>query len=374
MSRLNKKFIEKLICEKEKIFWDKALKGFGVRVSPTGRKSFIINWRNKEGRQGKKVVGIYGKMTVEQARLLAQQYFYKISLGEEPRRNVRHDPTFTEFAKMYQDDYSYNNKSTNSYVNENYLLQNHILPIFGKKKLHQIKKREIEKFHNSFPELKVTHNRILSLISHIFTKAIEWDYIEINPAQGIRKKKEEKRTRYLSRDEINRLLAVLDSYPQKHISQALKIILFTGSRRGEVLGAQWSEFNFERQDWIKPLHKTKQRRTEKIPLNKETVEILVDMKQCRNSIFLFPSDSKEGHMLGFKTSWRKIRALANLEDVRIHDLRHTYASLLINNGVSLSVIGKLLGHSNASTTERYAHLNNETLRAATNVIKFKHSS
>ena len=370
MPRLNKKFIEKTKCKFEKIFWDNSLKGFGLRVSPTGRKSFIINWRNQEGRQGRKVIGIYGKLTIEQARLQAKQYFYKISLGEEPRRNSNTNPSFAEFAKTYQDEFSYNNKSFNSYINEKYLLKNHILPVFGKKKLNQIKRRDIEKFHSGFPHMRVNQNRMLSLISHIYTKAIEWEYIEVNPAQGVRKKKEEKRSRYLSKEEINRLLAVLDSFPYKNVSQALKIILFTGSRRGEVLGATWNQFNFEKKIWIKPLQKTKQRRTEYIPINDETLAVLMEMKKTRNGLFLFPSDSKEGHMLDFKSSWKNICKLAKLEDVRVHDLRHTYASLLVNNGISLSVIGRLLGHSNVSTTARYAHLNDETLRNASNIIKF----
>ena len=371
MQRLNNKFIEKINYMNEKIYWDSAIKGFGIRVAATGRKSFIINWRNNQGRQGRKVIGIFGKMTTEQARQLAQQYFYQISMGEEPRRNEQHNPTFAEFSRMYMDEYSIKNKVVKTFENDNYMLNKHILPVFGKRRMNDIKKREIEKFHSSYENNKSNANRILALISHIFTKAVEWEYVELNPAHGIRRNKEEKRSRYLSTDEIKRLLGVLDSYPNKNIAHALKIILFTGSRRGEVLGATWNQFNFEKKTWTKPMHKTKQRRTEYIPINDETLSVLMEMRETRNSLFLFPSESKEGHMLDFKNSWKNICKLANLQDVRVHDLRHTYASLLINNGISLSVIGKLLGHRNTSTTERYAHLNDTTLRKASNIIKFK---
>ena len=370
MQRLNNKFIEKINCSHEQIFWDSAIKGFGVRVSSSGRKSFIINWRNKQGRQGRKVIGVFGKITTEQARQLAQQFFYQISIGKEPRRNDQHNPSFADFARMYMDEYSIKHKAVKTFENDNYMLCKHILPIFGKRKINDIKKREIEKFHTSYENNKSNANRILALISHIFTKAVEWEYIEHHPCQGIRRNKEEKRSRYLSSEEIKRLLVVLDSYPNKDISNALKIILFTGSRRGEVLAATWSQFNFEKKIWTKPMQKTKQRRTEYIPINEETLSVLEEIKKTRRGLFLFPSDSREGHMLSFKNSWKKICKLAYLENVRVHDLRHTYASLLINNGISLSVIGKLLGHTNASTTERYAHLNDETLRKATNILKF----
>ena len=371
MQRLNNKFIEKLSSTTEKIYWDSAIKGFGIRISPSGRKSFIINWRNNEGRQGRKVIGVHGKITTEQARQLAQKYFYQISQGEEPRRNAQANPTFSEFSKMYMDEYSIKHKAVKTFENENYMLNKHILPVFGKRRIKDITKREIEKFHSCFENNKSNANRILSLVSHIFTKALEWDYIELHPALGIKRNKEEKRSRYLSTDEIKRLLDVLDDYPNKNISHALKIILFTGSRRGEVLGATWNQFNFEKKTWTKPMQKTKQRRTEYIPINDETLTVLTEMKKTINSIFLFPSDSKEGHMLDFKNSWKNICKLAKLDDVRVHDLRHTYASLLINNGISLSVIGRLLGHKDVSTTARYAHLNDETLRQASNLIKFK---
>jgi len=370
MQRLSNKFIEKLSSTTEKIYWDSVMKGFGIRISPSGRKSFIINWRNNEGRQGRKVIGVHGKITTEQARKLAQKYFYQISLGNEPRRNAQANPTFSEFSRMYMDEYSIKHKAVKTFENEIYMLNKHIFPVFGKRRIKDIKKREIEKFHSSFENNKSNANRILSLVSHIFTKALEWEYIELHPAQGVRRNKEEKRSRYLSTDEIKRLLDVLDDHPNKNTSHALKIILFTGSRRGEVLGATWNQFNFDKKTWTKPMQKTKQRRTEYIPINDETLSVLTEMKKTRNSLFLFPSDSKEGHMLDFKTSWKNICKLAKLEDVRVHDLRHTYASLLINNGISLSVIGRLLGHKEVSTTARYAHLNDETLRKASNIIKF----
>ena len=368
MPKLTKTIIENYTVSKDTTIWDTQVRGFGIRITPTGNKTFLIYWRRDNGAQRKKSIGKYGKITIEQARKIAQSFFYKISMGEEPLQK-RNDLSFREYSSMYLDEYSYHHKSPATFMNETYIINNHLLPKFGKKKINDLTRREIEKFLNSFQSHKVLPNRILSLISHMYTKSIEWGYSKLNPTQGIKKKKEEKRSRYLTRNEINRLLEVLNNFTHKNVSQALKLLLFTGSRKGEVLGAKWSEFDFENTEWVKPMHRTKQRKQERIPLNEEALKVLYELKETRTSIFLFPSPSKKGHLLDIKSSWEHIRREAKLADVRIHDLRHTYASILINNGVSLSIVGKLLGHSNASTTERYAHLNNDTLRRATNIIK-----
>lgn len=146
-------------------------------------------------------------------------------------------------------------------------------------------------------------------------------------------------------------------------------MLLTGARRGEALKATWSEFDLKKGIWTKPSHNTKQAKMEHIPLSSQTVDLLKEMKKLKgDSVFLFPGRVPNQPIKEIKNAWATIRREAHIEDVHIHDLRHTYASHLVSSGLSLSIVGKLLGHTQASTTQRYAHLADEPLRKATVVF------
>ena len=270
------------------------------------------------------------------------------------------------------------------------MLTNHILPKFGNHKLNSITKKDIEKLHGSLKETPYRANRILQLLSSMFNLAISWDWMENNPAKDAKKFKEDMRHRFLSDDEINKLIETLNQQQNKTNANIIKLILLTGSRKSEVFSARWQDFDFKNGVWIKPASLNKQNKTTHTPLNKEALQILEEMKQniikdenfkpskedqiISNQTYLFYNPKTKTHIGDIKRFWKNICQTAKIKNARIHDLRHTFASILVNNGVGLEVIGKLVGHSNAKTTQRYAHLINSTLKQATEVFGNKISN
>ena len=185
-----------------------------------------------------------------------------------------------------------------------------------------------------------------------------------NPAKGIERNHEEKRERYLSDDELARLTKTLDAWPDQTIANVVRLLLYTGARRGEVLSAEWKQFDLEKKTWTKPSASTKQKTEHRVPLSDEALSLLSKMRAEAKSIspYLFPSSSESGHLVEIKKGWAAICKAAELEDLRLHDLRHSFASILVAGGASLPMIGALLGHTQVSTTQRYAHLDVDPLR------------
>ncbi len=200
----------------------------------------------------------------------------------------------------------------------------------------------------------------------MFSLAVSWGWRNENPVIGIERYQEEKRDRWLDREELNRLWKVLDRHPNHLTSYVFKLLILTGARKGEVLNSTWDQFDLERGLWTKPSHLTKQKKTERLPLSKKAVELLHTVKSLNinDSPFLFPSKVAGQPIREVKNFWKTVLRLAKIENVRIHDIRHTYASHLVSSGLSLRIVGKLLGHTQASTTQRYAHLADEPLREA----------
>lgn len=207
----------------------------------------------------------------------------------------------------------------------------------------------------------------------MFSLAISWEWIEDNPVKGIEKYQEEKRDRWLNQEELDRLWAVLDKYPTHLTAYIFKFLLLTGARKGEALQATWDQFDLEKGIWTKPSHATKQKKKEYLPLSEKALEILHTLQQLntQDSPYLFPGRIEGDPIKETKTFWRRVLKEAQLEEVRIHDLRHTHASHLVSSGLSLSIVGKLLGHTQASTTQRYAHLADEPLRQAAELFGSK---
>jgi len=219
----------------------------------------------------------------------------------------------------------------------------------------------------------------------MFSLAIDWKWTSENPSKGIPRFHEEKRERWLSKKEIQRFREAMDRYPDQNAANALRLLLLTGSRAGEVLKAEWEHFDFARGVWTKPSHHTKQHRVEHVPLSRVAISLLEAMLPENPIEQVGPlfHGRKGGTRTTVRRPWIAACKAAGLVEaitvegkrgtvtryrptVRTHDLRHSYASHLVSNGVSLQVVGKLLGHTQAQTTMRYAHLQDESLRTATN--------
>jgi integrase len=205
----------------------------------------------------------------------------------------------------------------------------------------------------------------MAVLSKMFALGIRWHMRESNPAKGIERNTEYHRRRYLSGEELVRLTKALAKHPDKEAANTIRLLLLTGARRGEVLSMRWDDIADG--VWSKPPSSTKQKEHHQIPLSAPALQLLADIRkrQRPRAEFVLPSHGTSGHRVELKKDWAALCKAAGIEGLRVHDLRHSYASQLVSGGASLPLIGALLGHSNPATTHRYAHLFRDPLKEAT---------
>ena len=225
------------------------------------------------------------------------------------------------------------------------MLNRLILTKLGNHKAAEVGHKDIQALHNSLKATPYQANRALSLLSKMFELSIKWGWRTDNPAKGIGKYHEEKRHRWLSDAELGRLTSALDAHPNQKAANAIRFQLLTGARIGEVLTAEWKDFDLDRGVWIKPSHHTKQKRTEHLPLSGAARALLIGTRDNGKgrSDYVFPGKTKAKPMVDLKKFWRSVIRAAEIEDYRIHDNRHTHASHLVSSGASLAIVGRLLG-------------------------------
>lgn len=370
MPKITKRLIDAITPDAEKTIkiWDSELKGFGVVVLPSGRRTYCIEYRNADRIKKRLKLGVHGQITAEEARDLAKKRLANVTHGEDPaeeKKKIGQLETIRQLAQDYLERHGAR-KREKSLNEDKKLLKNLILPTFGDKKIQLVTRRDVENFHAKLKSTPYQANRAMSLLSKMFSLAISWGWCEKNPAQGIERYQEQRRDRWLDDNEMVRLWSVLEKYKFHATSFAFKFLLLTGARKGEVLNATWSQFDLDKGVWTKPAHLTKQKKNEHIPLSSNALEMLQELKELHpsQSPYLFPGKVDGKPIQEVKTFWRSVLKEAGIENCRIHDLRHTHASHLVSSGLSLSIVGKLLGHTQASTTQRYAHLADEPLRDA----------
>jgi integrase len=253
-----------------------------------------------------------------------------------------------------------------------------VRPRLGRLKVTEVRHTDIERLHHRIADAAPYRaNRTVAVLSKMFTLAVKWEMRADNPARGIERAPEEKRERFLSPAEIAHLGEVLAVHSERASANAVRLLLLTGARRGEVLGAMWDQFDLGTGVWIKPAATTKQAKVHRVPLSAPALALLSEMRaesdkeQGRRAKyglpaipFLFPG-KRERSLQDIRQFWASACSKAGISGARLHDMRHTYASILASSGLSLPIIGALLGHTQASTTQRYAHLLDDPLRAAT---------
>lgn len=353
-----------------------AVKGFGVRVTAAGAKSFVLNY-TVAGRERRMTIGAYPAWTVAAAREQAKSLRRRVDVGEDPleeRDAERAAPTVSELCDRYLAEHASRKRTGNG---DRSMVERLIRPRLGSRKVAAITFDDLDRLHRKITEENGPYqaNRVAALVSKMFALSIRWRMRTDNPAKGIERNHEERRHRYLSGDELRRLTDALAAHPSQLAANAVRLLLLTGARRGEMLSATWDQFDLEAGIWIKPSSHTKQKREHRVPLSAPARQLLADMRaeaerrakerKREPSKYVFPARIGDGPMVEIKTAWAALCRAARLEGVRIHDLRHTYASVLASAGLSLPVIGALLGHTQPGTTARYAHLFDDPLRAAT---------
>jgi integrase len=377
--KLSKSRIDKILAEdREVLYWDEALRGFGVRVKPNGTKSYIIQYRNrKTGRSKRQTIGPVGPlMSFAAARKDAMRLLSEAMQGGDPaqaKQEARQARTIEDLADQYLSHHARPKKRPKSVANDVSMLNAAILPKIGHKTVTEISHSDIQALHNRLSATPYRANRTLALLSKMFELCIRWGWRTDNPAKGVERFPEEKRHRWLSETELARLSKALDNHPNQIAANTIRLQLLTGARIGEVLTAKWADFDLERGVWIKPSHHTKQKKTEHLPLSRAAVSLLAVMKKetedCEG--FVFRGRVPGQPIKDLKRFWKAVTTTSGLTDYRIHDNRHTHASQLVSSGLSLPIVGRLLGHTNPMTTQRYAHLADDPLRAAAEVMATK---
>jgi integrase len=369
--RITERFIKSLEPPKagNRVYYDADIVGFGARITAAGVVSFVLNYYAR-GRERRYTIGRYPELNATAAREEALALRDIIRQGGDPmerKQNERAAPTIADLYNDYIERHAKIHLRPNTIRSAEGMASKHILPKIGRIKVADLTRRDVEELHNSVKDAPYQANRVRALLSKMMNLAKAWEWRDDNPCEGVPKFCEEKRERWLSTREIERLCDALDQYSNQSVANAIRLMLLTGARKSEALTARWEDFNLELGVWTKPSHHTKQKRTEHVPLSAPALQLLASMKEkADRNANLFPGDVSEQPLNEIKWAWAKLCKQAKIENVRLHDLRHTYASHLVSSGMSLPIVGRLLGHTQPQTTARYAHLADDPLRQATN--------
>ena len=370
--KLTKRTVEaQALGKKDIILWDTDLKGFGCKVTPKGRRSYFLYYRNDNGSQRRPAIGTHGKVTAEQARKIAQEWLHDVAKGNDPsreRHKKRKAPTVPDVCKRFLEEYSSQRNKSETYRNYRSLIERFIVSSWGHRKIEEITRKDVAELHNKHRQTPYQANRLLSVISKIMNLAEVWEYRPdgSNPALHVKKFEEHKRERFLSPDELGRLSTVLNEIEatgseMQSCIDAIRLLIATGCRLSEILELKCEYVDLDRQRLNLPDSKTG---AKVVHLNGLAVEILKGIERQPDNPFVIVGKKVGSHLINLQKPWRRIRKLAGLENVRIHDLRHPYASFAAGLGHDLHMIGKLLGHTQVQTTHRYAHLADDPIKLA----------
>jgi integrase len=377
MSKLTKRIVDQLQpTATDYTAWDTELRGFGCRVHRAGRKTFIFKYRVGGGRaatQRKMALGVYGPTTVDQARVLARQAHAEVIKGGDPagrRYDHRRADSVKQFVERYLAEHARPKKSPRSSEEDEWLLNRYILPKLGTRKMIDLAAADVARVVHGLSATPALANRVRALLSKMLSLAVVWGVRNdpTNPARAVERYPERSRERYLSGEEIKRLGEALSaaerdaSEPWQAIA-AIRLLLFSGCRRGEILQMRWEYIDYDNGVVLLPVSKTG-RKT--IYLSAPLLQVLNGLPRKEGNPWLLPSRLavNDRPFQGVGHVWLRLRASADLHDVRLHDLRHTFASKGVNLGIGLPLIGALLGHALPTTTAKYAHLAADPTRNA----------
>ena len=368
MANITKRTVDGLKARETDYFvWDDELAGFGVRVMRSGKKSYVVQYR-AGGRTRRNAFSRVGTMTPDEARKHARELLVAVDKGKDPVAEIeaqRRTPTVAALCERFMTEHVPHRCKPSTAKEYQRSVDLFITPSLGTFKVNDVKRADIAKLHGDMHKIPYQANRTLGVLSKAFNLAEVWGLRPdgSNPCRHVRKYPERKRERYLTLEEIGRLGRVLDAAERdrsepKPIIAAIRLLILTGARLGEIQTLKWEHV---RDGYLAlPESKTGAKR---IVLGREATETLSRIERVSGNPYVIVGTRPGQHWTDLQRPWRRIRAKAELPGLRIHDLRHTFASVAAGSGESLAAIGKLLGHSQVQTTARYAHLAPDPVQA-----------
>lgn len=406
-ARITKRTVDAVVTptteDGEARVWDTDLKGFFLRVYPSGRRVYALKYRLGP-LQRIFTIGVHGSpYTPEMARDAADAALRRVADGEDPatiKKEEREALTVSALIDRYLEDgpATKPSKRASTWANDGSNLKRHILPLLGRKVAKAVSKAEAAKAIRDITIGKTAADekseklrgraivrggagvarRTLTTTAAMFAWGIEHGLVKANPFTSVKLSAAPVRERFLSREEAGRLLDALNTVEAEKVvnpafCDAIRLLLLTGARKTEILGLTWSEVDIVRKVLLLPPERTKaggQNGERRIILSPPALAILAKRRpaKVKPADFVFPASKGDGHIIGVRRAFAKACARAGLDGVRIHDLRHSFASFAVADGASLFLIGKLLGHASARTAERYAHLSGDPLQDAAAAI------
>lgn len=349
---------------------DQQVRGLRLTVGKTGTKTFGMRYQTAGGQKRYARIGTFPAIEVAEARAKALEMRAVIDRGGDPLEGLdrlKAMPTFAEF--VHAEYLPYARQAKKSFRDDESKFRCHLIPKFGERRLCDIGVRDIQQHHAAVraSHTGATANRHLALMKAVFRKAVEWGRLDSNPAASTKLFKENSQSqRFLSPVEIGRIYGAMEAEVNRTAVAALKLLLLTGTRRQEALRAKWCNVDLEAGQWFLP--ETKSGRGRYVGLSDDAKALLMAQPSRGVSPWVFPGRDASKPLNNPRKALTRILAVAGVEHIRIHDLRHTNASLAINSGASLFEVQNLLGHSTPQVTQRYAHLTASGLRRVSETV------
>ncbi len=419
---LTRTIVEKTAAnpERDTFLWDARLPGFGLRIYPSGARQYIFQYRTRDRRERRVTIGKHGPLNPERAREIATDLYEVVRRGGDPAtdwQKARSAPTIAELCARYLAEHAKPRKKTKSADHDAAMIEQHIIPALGAKKVHAVSRADVSKVHYALRRTPYQANRVLALLSKMMNLAEQWGLRPdgTNPCRHVERFPEKKRRRFLSDRELCALSETLAEAERAQTAgasaiAAVRLLLFTGARMSEILTLRWEHVDWEQHCLRLPDSKTG---AKVIHLNAPAREVLSGLG-ARRTGWVIQGRQPDAHLTDLEKPWRKFRCEASVRlwlrdeaqevsglvtrltaekqrpptpaecfaaaraahielppallDVRLHDLRHSFASVAVAGGLSLPLIGALLGHTQPQTTARYAHLADDPLRRAADLV------
>lgn len=377
--RLTKRLVEQTRPgDKAKVLWDSDIKGFGCKITPTGAKIYFYYYRTDDGQQRRPTIGRHGSITCEKAREVAKNWYAEVVKGGDPsgtRQSAKRASTIAELCDRYLQEHVEVHNKPRTVKQARRIVETKIKPKLGRGKVGGLTRPDVMNFHSSMARTPREANHALAILSKIMSLAEAWGLRSggSNPCMHVERYRENKRERFLSASELQALgqaLANADhaSTEAWQVTAAVRLLILTGGRLSEICELAWDQVDFDASVIRMPETKTGSR---VIYVTAPVAEVLDGLPRSDDIPWVVPGIKEPSRSLSIATvehGWRRIKKTAKIPDVRLHDLRHSHASVAASAGFSLPVIGKILGHNTPTTTARYAHLTDDPVRRAAEAI------